>query len=121
MEKFPSPPAHPPQQALARQARDYMLANLHKPRLRVQAVADRIGLSRSQLYRIFYGQYGLSPVQFLEETRIRNACQLLKSTELSIQYVAASCGYEDPLYFSFAFKKRMGVSPTAYRAQWPPE
>ncbi|MDE6055847.1 MAG: AraC family transcriptional regulator, partial [Lachnospiraceae bacterium] len=47
--------------------------------------------------------------------RIRQACILLKSTDLSIRVVAHSVSYVDPLYFSRIFHQKMGVTPTEYR------
>ena len=40
---------------------------------------------------------------------------MLISTELSVEKIAAASGYDDPLYFSRAFKKQEGMSPSEYR------
>ena len=44
------------------------------------------------------------------------AAQLLRTTALRVNEIACSVGYLDALYFSRAFSRRMGLSPTAYRA-----
>lgn len=83
-------------------------------KLTVQDIADYIGISRSQLYRVFMELYQKSPMDIILEYRIRMACQLLKTSKLSIGSVGYSVGFEDNLYFSRAFKKVMGISPREY-------
>jgi len=56
-----------------------------------------------------------SPRDYVEEYRIRQACQLLGETNLPVTTIAHSVGYEDPLYFSKAFKKNTGRAPSDYR------
>ncbi len=82
--------------------------------LTVQGIADYIGISRSQLFRVFKEHYNKSPEQFILEFRIRQACQLLKTSNLSIGSVGYSVGFNDNLYFSKAFKKIKGISPREY-------
>lgn len=83
-------------------------------KLMVQDISDYIGISRSQLYRVFMELYQKSPMDIILEYRIRMACQLLKTSKLSIGSVGYSVGFEDNLYFSRAFKKVMGLSPREY-------
>lgn len=81
----------------------------------VEDVAQFAGVCRSHLYRMFRKVLKKSPKDYLEEYRIRQACQLLGETDLPIAAVAHSVGYEDNLYFSKAFKKCKGQTPTGYR------
>jgi transcriptional regulator GlxA family with amidase domain len=56
------------------------------------------------------------PLQpFLENWRIRHACQLLKETNLSIKEIAASVGYSIPHSFIQAFKRQKNATPREYR------
>lgn len=82
-------------------------------------IANHVALSRSQLYRIFLRESGMSPVVFLSTYRINEACGLLRSHNLTVSQTAASVGFTDPLYFSRLFKKIKGVSPTEYKQQSP--
>lgn len=78
-------------------------------------IAEYTGVCRSHLYRMFQKVLKKSPKDYVEEYRIRQACQLLAETGLPITTVAHSVGYEDNLYFSKAFKKNMGRTPSDYR------
>lgn len=97
-------------------AMDYVEHN-YTGHMTVQDIADYVGISRSQLYRLFMEQYQQSPIHIVMEYRIRQACQLLKSTKLSISSIAYSVGFEDNLYFSRVFKKVMGFSAKEYMKQ----
>lgn len=81
----------------------------------VEDIADFTGVCRSHLYRMFRKVLKKSPKDYLEEYRIRQACQLLAETDLPITAVAHQVGYEDNLYFSKAFKKCKGQPPSGYR------
>lgn len=82
----------------------------------IQDLADHLGLNRSYLHRIFKSVTGSSIQSYLLDYRMRQACILLKTTSLSVRVVAHSVSYIDPLYFSRIFHKKMGVSPSEYRA-----
>jgi len=72
-------------------------------------------VSIPRFHKIFREGVGASPQQYVVRTRMRNAQELLLSTELSIGAIAARIGQHDPLYFSRTFKKCYGVSPKQYR------
>ncbi len=83
----------------------------------VQDIADYAGVSRSQLYRAFQVRFGVSPHEFLLKYRIGEACSLLRGRSMTVAEVAGSVGFGDPLYFSRAFRKLKGRTPTAYRKE----
>ncbi len=99
----------------ATDARDYILANLCDPKLKVNAIADEIGVSRSALFRVFTEKYKVSPMQFINSQRIQLAKQLLIEG-MRIKDVAFSCGYDNQLYFSTVFKNSVGITPSEYRS-----
>ena len=49
------------------------------------------------------------------QLRMTNARSLLEDTDLQIKEIAERCGYKDALYFTQAFKKETGLTPSAYR------
>lgn len=80
----------------------------------VNEIAASAAISRSHLYRIFIQELGITPNEYLTQFRIANACDLLRSRDITVGEVAFSCGFSDPLYFSRVFKKAKGISPRAY-------
>ncbi len=103
-----------PQLAYVERAIQYISERYSYP-ITVEDVADFTGVSRSHLFRLFQSALGESPKEYLTSYRLRQACQLLKETDLSVAAIAHSVGFENNLYFSKAFKKGMGSTPTEYR------
>lgn len=81
----------------------------------VADIARYVGISRSQLYRAFLQQFGVSPHTYLQTYRINEACSLLHDPSYSVAEVAGSVGFNDPLYFSRVFKSIKGVTPSEYQ------
>ena len=81
----------------------------------VTDIAQYVGISRSQLYRAFLQDFGISPHGYLQTYRINEACSLLHDPAYSVAEVAGSVGFNDPLYFSRVFKSIKGVSPSEYQ------
>lgn len=80
----------------------------------VDDIAKAVGVSRSHLYRVFMACMGQSPIDYLTSYRISEACNLLKTSHLSIAEIAVSVGFFDQFYFSRVFKKVRGVPPSRY-------
>ncbi len=91
---------------------DFIAENYSRP-IGVDDIAAFIGLSRSQLYRLFTAQMGVSPQNYLIEFRIREACNLLQKRKCSVKEVSYAVGI-DEAYFSSVFKKITGKTPTEY-------
>ena len=83
--------------------------------LQIKNLADYIGLNRTYFTTIFKEKMYMSPQEYLMQTRMRHACDLLRETELPVHVIASSVGYENALTFSKIFKKKTGVSPLDYR------
>lgn len=62
----------------------------------------------------FYKYTGFRPIDFVIQYRMERACELLKIGKYPIRDIAVSVGYPNPLYFSRAFKKKFGASPSVY-------
>ena len=59
----------------------------------------------------------ISPKEYLEQYRIRKASALLRTTDLTVGSIATSVGYDNGLYFSKAFRRMTGQSPTECRME----
>ena len=80
----------------------------------IDDIAKAVGVSRSHLYRVFMSNVGQSPIDYLTNYRIGEACNLLRDSKLSIAEIAVSVGFFDQFYFSRVFKKTKGVPPSRY-------
>ncbi|MGO5052557.1 AraC family transcriptional regulator [Lachnospiraceae bacterium LCP25S3_G4] len=80
----------------------------------IEEIAEYVGISRSHLFRSFQIYMSQSPKEYLTNFRIKQACILLKQSNLSITAIGKSVGFEDNLNFSKAFKRVKGVSPSKY-------
>jgi AraC-like DNA-binding protein len=70
------------------------------------------------LRKLFKSEMGITPHQFLSDTRLKAAAERLSfpdPTGSSISEVAHLCGFQDPLYFTRMFRKKFGLSPTEYQ------
>lgn len=92
----------------------WMRRHLHR-RIRLADLAHEAGLSVPHYSALFKRQTGFAPIDYLLGLKIQRACQLLDTTTLRIEEIAASIGCDDAFYFSRLFKKAMGCSPRSYR------
>jgi len=84
----------------------------------VAAMAERSGLTERSLLRRFRRATGLTPVEYVQRLRIEEAKQLLETTKLPIDEIAAEIGYSEPSSFRSAFRKNVGQPASVYRRRW---
>ena len=82
--------------------------------IRIEEYADSQHISTSWFIRNFRLYTGFTPMQYILSKRIYNAEVLLKNQHYNVTEIARIVGYENPLYFSRAFKKAKGLSPLEY-------
>ena len=73
------------------------------------------GTSVEHFSRWFKTMTNLSPNKYISLKRIKKACKLLMTSHKNIETIGFECGFQDPLYFSKCFKKRIGIPPSDYR------
>lgn len=93
---------------------DWMHNHYHTP-LSLEQLSSRFEISVRSLNRRFKQATGKSPMQYLQQIRLDNARELLRTSNLSVSEVAYSTGFGDCSYFSAQFRKAVSLSPTAYR------
>jgi transcriptional regulator GlxA family with amidase domain len=81
----------------------------------LDALADEVHLSRSQLVRAFDATVEMSPMAYLRQMRVKRMARLLVSTDLSVGEAARSVGWRNQFHASQCFHAHYGVSPTKYR------
>ncbi|WAA11147.1 helix-turn-helix transcriptional regulator [Fervidibacillus albus] len=91
------------------------IQNHYNEQIKLTDIAAFVSLHRSYLSTIFKKETGISIQQYLTVFRLSRAAELLRITDLTIEQIAQSCGYHDPLVFSKNFKKQMDMTPTEYR------
>ena len=87
------------------------------PDLSIQKVCGYLHISSGYFCGIFKKEVQLTFLQYLMQIRMEAAKELLRSTELKSFEIAERVGFAEPNYFSFCFKKHIGVSPKEYRKQ----
>jgi len=97
-------------------ARDYMLARLDQP-VSLDEMARVACLSTNHFLRTFRQVFSQSPHQYLVSQRLERAATLLARTHLPVTDICYLVGFESHGSFSWLFRKRYGLSPSAYRAQ----
>lgn len=84
----------------------------------INVLSQTIYKCPSQTIRIFKKHYHTTPYAYHSEARIREAARLLETTNLSVKDVAFRLGFNDEHYFSAAFKKQTGHTPTEFRRKF---
>lgn len=87
----------------------------------IDTLSSELGVSRAQLFRKVKTYTGLTPIELMQQLRMKKAQQLLQKTDLSIQQVAYSVGIQSPSYFTQQYKKMFGILPTKEQREVPPK
>lgn len=82
----------------------------------VEDLADRMGVTKSHLIRVFSAEVGVTPGKFLQDVRLDSAMLLLRGREYTVDMIAGLCGFSGANYFCKVFRKATGESPGAYRS-----
>lgn len=93
-------------------ATEYIRKNFDSPTLSSLEIASYCKISEVHLRRLFKKALGVSPLKYVNELRFEKAEKLLSFGEISISQIAENCGFSDVYYFSKAYKKRFGYSPS---------
>ncbi len=93
----------------------YIEENYMDPSIKVSDIAREVNVERGYLYTLFMKHLNLSPQDYLTKFRLTKATDLLNHTEYSVDKVSMSCGYQDSVTFSKAFKRMFRVPPSKYR------
>lgn len=108
----------PPARHLLR-AKDLADARYFEP-LGVDDLASAARLSRAHFSREFRRAFGESPHSYLLTRRLERAAALLRTTDRTVADICFSVGLQSVGSFTTSFTRTYGVSPTVYRARYPP-
>ncbi|WP_413375733.1 response regulator [Paenibacillus taichungensis] len=102
---------------IVEQALSFTKEHYAEPDLSIQKVCGHLHISSGYFCGIFKKEVQLTFLQYLMQIRMEAAKELLRSTEMKSFEIAGQVGFAEPNYFSFCFKKHIGVSPKEYRKQ----
>ena len=81
----------------------------------LEQLASFAGYTPGHFSTIFKRAIGHAPIAYFNLLKMQTACNLLDSTDMNINQIAAKLGFDDSYYFSRLFSKIMGMPPSAYR------
>ncbi len=83
-------------------------------KLDLDALASEAKFSPTYFHKLFKAATGKTLHDYIEEERIKKSVNLLISTDMTLTQIAYECGFSSQSYFSYAFKRRMGLPPCTY-------
>lgn len=83
--------------------------------LSIQDIAEQLGVSYSNLRKIFKEYTGMAPALYQHDLKLQRAKELLSTTNDSIKEIAYRLNFESPDYFSSKFKTKTGMKPSDFR------
>jgi two-component system response regulator YesN len=101
--------------SVIRSACAYIDQNYMNPDITLSDVAKHVALSNNHFCTVFSQEMGVTFIEYLTALRMKKARDLLKSTDMRSSEVSVAIGYNDPHYFSYLFKKNVGMNPRDYR------
>jgi AraC-like DNA-binding protein len=93
---------------------EFIRKNLDKP-LSIEDLSQKACMSESHFHRVFKNELGISPVEFINNERIKLAASLLQDPQRKVKEVYMECGFESRSYFNRMFKRKKQLSPKAYQ------
>lgn len=78
-------------------------------------IEPMINLNRYTIIRYFKQAFGVTPMRYLLDVRLNEACFYLETSDTSIRQIAELCGFNSSNYFTQIFERNKGMSPSAYR------
>ena len=101
-------------QQLIRKAMAYIHRRYSEPITR-EEIASHIGISADYLTDCFRQELGITPITYIRRYRIRQACELLRTSDQSITQIAMAAGFSDSAHFTRTFQREMKMTPRAFR------
>ena len=92
---------------------EYISKNLTSD-LTLEALSERVNFSPIYFHKLFKASIGKTLHEYVEEEKIKKSLELLVSTEMTLTEIAYECGFSSQSYFSYAFKKKMKITPREY-------
>lgn len=92
----------------------YVQKNLNR-HIKLSEVTEALNISQAHLCRIVKQEFGMSFTEYINNIKIKKACEYLANTDFSVSEISRRLGFEDSNYFSRLFKKLIGENAISYR------
>lgn len=102
------------QSDLTARIKKYVDDHFTEPTLTLEQISQALSYNRKYISSVFKKQMGLGLVEYLHTIRVQQACTMIEQGFTSVSDVANRCGCPDAQYFSKIFRRKMGLTPTAY-------
>ncbi|NEW09472.1 response regulator [Paenibacillus sp. SYP-B3998] len=96
-------------------AKEYTKSHFHEGDISINKVCGHLHISAGYFSSIFKKEAKITFVNYLNHIRMEAAKEMLRTTDMKALEIAEKVGYSDANYFSFSFRKNVGVSPKEYR------
>lgn len=104
--------------ALSLSVRSFIVVNFGNHSLNAERLEKEFNYSYEYIKRCFKADFGVTPIEYITSTRMNRAAELLKSGHMyTVEHISEVCGFSDKFYFSRAFKRFYGMSPSSFRAE----
>jgi len=106
-----------PDERFLKKAIDVVEANMSDSEMDIEGFAQKVGVSRMQLYRKLHALTDMTVKEFIRHIRLKRATQLLVQQKLNISEIAYEVGFKDLSHFRKCFKREYGMSAKEYIAK----
>jgi len=93
---------------------EYINNNLDRS-ISIKKLAEIACMSKASFYRYFNSEFGISPIDYINQERVKKACNLLKNENLNVTDVSFQLGYSSLSHFIKLFKEQTGTTPKQYQ------
>jgi AraC-like DNA-binding protein len=96
---------------------DYVRAH-YREKFSISDMAKEGGISVSTQERLFRKLFGLTPLMYLQKTRLNAACAMLRNTDVGLSRIAMDCGFNDQTSMTRLFRLELRITPLKYRRRF---
>jgi len=91
------------------------IQNGYAEEMTLAQIAESANVSENECMRCFRSVIGVSPMQYVRQTRLQKAAELLLLTDRKVTDIGSACGFQEMSYFAKAFRVQYGCTPSQFR------
>jgi len=94
------------------------IQNNYRSKVTLSQMAGAADISISSVERLFRRNFGLTPHQYLQKTRLNAACRSLRAEAIELAQIARECGFNDQTSMTRSFRQELKITPLRYRQRF---